>query len=61
MSTYLVVVLTPGEDLGPMGKVVGDDGQPVPPRLDDSLHVVQRVLQHKELDHQMGLHAWIRT
>lgn len=37
----LVVVLPPHEDAAPVGQVVRDDGQPVPPRLHHRLHVVQ--------------------
>lgn len=35
------MVLAPHEDAAPVGEVVGDDGQPVPPGLHHRLHVVQ--------------------
>lgn len=35
------MVLTPHEDAAPVGQVIRDDREPVPPRLHYSLHVVQ--------------------
>lgn len=40
----LVMMLPPHEDAAPVGQVVGHDGQPVPPGLHHSLHVVQAVV-----------------
>lgn len=40
----LVMVLPPHEHAAPVGQVVRHDGQPVPPRLHHSLHVVQAVV-----------------
>ena len=36
----LVVVLPPHEDSAPVGEDFRDDGQPVPPALHHSLHIV---------------------
>lgn len=41
MFPTLAVVLPPHEDAAPVGEVVRDDGQPVPPGLHHSLHVVE--------------------
>lgn len=40
----LVVVLSPREDVVPMGQIVSDHGQSIAPRLHYRLHVVQRIL-----------------
>lgn len=37
----LVVVLAPHEDAAPMGQVIRNNGQPVPPGLHHCLHVMQ--------------------
>ena len=39
----MVVVLAPGEDVGPVGKVIRQDRKSVPPGLHDGLHVVEGV------------------
>jgi hypothetical protein len=40
----LVVVLSPGEDVVPVGQIVGYHWQTVAPRFHDGLHVVKRIL-----------------
>lgn len=41
MCHTLVVVLTPHEDAAPVGQVIRNNGQSVPPRFYHSLHVME--------------------
>lgn len=62
LHDVLVVVLAPREYVLPVGQVVGDDGQPVAPRLDDRLDVVQRRLRQAlvDLERLLQLHDLLR-